>query len=497
MSAITRPIEGADPAGNAGAAYRIIWRWHFYAGLFCLPFIVVLSLSGSVYLFKPQIDAFLDRDFDHLTLARPAKTLDNQVEAALAANPTARIKAVQLRDDPTDATRVHLMTQEGKELRVLVRPDTLEIMKTEAQKSRLTNFVHDLHGELLIGEPGAIAVELAGAWAIVMVITGLYLWWPRSSSGLAGVLYPRLGGGRRFLRDLHAVTGIWLSFFALFFLLSALPWTKVWGEGFKYVRTIGERREVRQDWTTGPASEKAQRMETYRDAPAARSEAISDEHAEHMAGGEHAGHVGQANHGEMAARITGFDELAAQVAPLHFADPVLISPPSARKPNWVARSDAQNRTLRATIEFNPKSFEQIKEEQFADRPLVDRIINIGVAAHEGQLFGWFNQLLGLLTAIGYLTLVVTSFLMWWRRRPQGVLGAPPVLARTPRLAPSVVGLVVLLGFFLPTLGLSLILVLVTEGLLRRFAPAAAAWLGLPLSSGRAAATLPDATVKGG
>ena len=352
--------------------------------MFCLPFIVVLSLSGSVYLFKPQIDAFLDRDFDHLTLARPAKTLDDQVEAALAANPTARIKAVQLRDDPTDATRVHLMTQEGKELRVLVRPDTLEIMKTEAQKSRLTNLVPDLHGELLIGEPGAIAVELAGAWAIVMVITGLYLWWPRSSSGLAGVLYPRLGGGRRFLRDLHAVTGIWLSFFALFFLLSALPWTKVWGEGFKYVRTIGERREVRQDWTTGPASEKAQRMETYRDAPAARSEAISDEHAEHMAGGEHA-HVGQANHGDMAARITGFDELAAQVAPLHFADPVLISPPSARKPNWVARSDAQNRTLRATIEFNPKSFEQIKEEQFADRPLVDRIINIGVAAHEGQI----------------------------------------------------------------------------------------------------------------
>ncbi len=232
-------------------------------------------------------------------------------------------------------------------------------------------------------------------------------------------------------------------------------------------------------------------METYRDAPAARSEAISDEHAEHhaehMAGGEHAGHVGQANHGETAGRITGFDELAAQVAPLHLADPVLISPPSARKPNWIARSDAQNRTLRATLEFKPKSFEKVKEEQFADRPLVDRIINIGVAAHEGQLFGWFNQLLGLLTAIGYLTLVVTSFLMCWRRRPQGTLGAPPVLARRPRLAPFVVGLVVLLGFFLPTLGLSLVLVLVTEGLLRRFAPAAAAWLGLPPSSGRAAA----------
>jgi uncharacterized iron-regulated membrane protein len=163
MSAIIRPIVGADPAANAGAAYRLIWRWHFYAGLFCLPFIVVLALSGSVYLFKPQIDAYLDRDLDHLGLDGPAKTLDEQVEAALAAYPTARIKGVQLPDDPTDATRVHLMTQEGRELRVVVRPDTLTIMKTEAQKNRFTNLMFDLHGAILMGEPGAIAVEVAGA----------------------------------------------------------------------------------------------------------------------------------------------------------------------------------------------------------------------------------------------------------------------------------------------------------------------------------------------
>ena len=203
-----------------------------------------------------------------------------------------------------------------------------------------------------------------------------------------------------------------------------------------------------------------------------------------MTGVDHAAHTG---HGGKHVPLTGFDEIAAQVAPLHLADPVLISPPSARAPNWAARSDAQNRTLRATFEFNPKSFEQVKEEQFADRSLVDRIVGIGVAAHEGQLFGWFNQLLGLLTAIGYMTLVVTSFLMWWRRRPQGALGAPPALAQAPRLAPFVVGLVVFLGLFLPTLGLSLVLVLLTERLLRRFAPAAAAWLGFAPPAARTAA----------
>ncbi len=55
------------------------------------------------------------------------------------------------------------MTQEGRELRVVVRPDTLTIMKTEAQKNRFTNLMFDLHGAILMGEPGAIAVEVAGA----------------------------------------------------------------------------------------------------------------------------------------------------------------------------------------------------------------------------------------------------------------------------------------------------------------------------------------------
>ncbi len=473
MSAIIRSMNGADPAANASAAYRMIWRWHFYAGLFCLPFVVVLSLSGAVYLFKPQIDAFLDRPYDHLALSGEAKPLDQQVEAALKANPGARLKSLELRADPMDAARVRLMTAEGRELRVLVRPDTLEVMRTEAEKSRLTSFMHDLHGELLLGEPGAIAVELAGAWAIIMVITGLYLWWPRSRTGFAGVFYPRLSsGGRVLLRDLHAVTGVWLSFFALFFLITALPWTKVWGEGFKYARSIGAQSEIRQDWTTGPASAQARRMTDFADAPPA---AVEDEHAEHRKAAAHSEHTG---HDAMRTAVVGFDEIAAQALPLNLADPVLVSPPSPKRPNWVVRSDAQNRPLRTTLEFDPKTFEQVKESPFSERPMLDRVIGIGVAAHEGQLFGWFNQLLGLLTAIGYLTLVITSFLMWWRRRPQGVLGAPPALSKPPRLAPFVVGLVVVLGVLLPTLGMSLLLVLALEQMIRRLAPEASGWLGL-------------------
>ena len=47
MSVITRTIEGLDEASNLSAAYRVIWRWHFYAGLFCLPLERRLGFDAS------------------------------------------------------------------------------------------------------------------------------------------------------------------------------------------------------------------------------------------------------------------------------------------------------------------------------------------------------------------------------------------------------------------------------------------------------------------
>lgn len=446
------------------ALYRLIWRWHFYAGLFCLPFVTVLALSGSVYLFKPQIDAFFDRPYERMTLAGPVRSLDDQVEAALAAAPRLRLKGVDLPADPANAAHVHVMDAQGGEQRVLVRPDTLEILKIEAEKWRLSTLMHDIHGSLLLGDAGAIVLELAGAWAIVMMLTGLYLWWPRNAVDLAGVLYPRRG--RAFLRDLHAVTGLYVSFFALFLLISGLPWTKVWGEAFRYARGITPPQQVKMDWTTGPSSATAKRVATYQEAPPARAE---DAHAEHR--GLAIGPTGAA-----PARIDGFDRLAALAGAAHLAPPVILMPPSPKSPDWQARSETQNRPLRETLHFAPGSFELVKREDFSGKPLVDKVIGVGVAAHEGHLFGGLNQLLNLFTALSFLILVVTATLMWLRRRPAGVLGAPP--CGRARAAPALVALIATLGAALPTLGVSLLAVLAFEALARRFFPGLAQWLGL-------------------
>lgn len=422
--------------------YRRIWRWHFYAGLIALPMVALLSVTGMIYLFKPSLDQWSEQAYDHLALSGPAHSLDEQVAAAMAANPGARLKALEWHADATDAARVLLIDRSGTPLRVLVRPDTLEILSAAPERDLTSEFVKRIHGELLSGDTGAILVETAGGWGIVLFLTGLFLWWPRGT-GLGGVLYPRRG---RLLRDLHAVTGFWISLLALFFLLSALPWTKVWGGAFKQIQAASSR-----DWTTGPASE----------------------HAHHM----------QERMGAATGAVEGFDRVAALVPGLNLAAPVLVAPPGPRLANWTIRSDSQNRTARTSVEID-QAGTIVNRRGFADKSLIDRIVGVAISAHEGHLFGRINQALGVLTGTGLLTMTISAAAMWWKRRPSGRLGAPPALDG-PRPGPGLGLLIVTLAVLLPTLGISLVLILVLERfVLSRIAPARH-FLGLEARHGQA------------
>ncbi len=62
--------------------YNAVWRWHFYAGLFCIPFVIWLALTGTIYTWGPQIEAWLDRPYAHVAAGAPSAAPDAQVAAA-------------------------------------------------------------------------------------------------------------------------------------------------------------------------------------------------------------------------------------------------------------------------------------------------------------------------------------------------------------------------------------------------------------------------------
>jgi uncharacterized iron-regulated membrane protein len=406
--------ESVPPApAKAWPDYRAVWRWHFYAGLFCIPFVVVQAISGSIYLFKTEIESWIDRPYDQLEVNGHPATAADQVRAALAAVPGSTLDAYELPQTAESAVRV-IVDRDGRAIRVYLHPESLEVLKTVAEDDRLMRILFRLHGELLMGNRGSAVVELAASWAIIMILTGLYLWWPRGAIGARGIVYPRLGSGSRvFWRDIHAVTGFWISGLALFLLFSGLPWAKFWGDYLKVARRITGTSVARQDWTNGAASP-------------AESRGASGSGEAHHAGGRRRGGRGGAQ--KTPSDLTAVDRVVATVRPLRLDPPVVIEPPAAGSDDWAAKSMTPNRTRRVDLMLDGNTGAIKDRKDFADRHLIDRVVGTGIAAHEGRLFGWPNQLLGVVTAIGLVLLCVSSVVLWWRRREPGVLGAPRALA---------------------------------------------------------------------
>jgi uncharacterized iron-regulated membrane protein len=404
-------------------SYQGLWRWHFHAGLLCIPFVIILAITGSIYLFKPQIDAFADRGVDSLALSGPRASGEQHIAAALASLPGSKLFVYEVPAEPDDAVRVHIYSPDDTGRIVYVHPHTLEILKSVPHTSRLTEIVRMIHNNLMAGRVGSLLIELAASWAIIMLGTGLYLWWPREGNGIAGALYPRFGRGSRvFWRDLHAVTGLWISALAMFLLITALPWTLVTGEAIGKLR--GWVAAAPQDWSTRGA----------------------DEHAAHRAPA-----AGDA----VASRLT-VDQVIARIAPERLDPPVRLYLPKEGQPHWRVRSETQNRPRVRELALDPASGAVLHEQRFADKSLLDKSIHVGIAAHEGQLFGLPNQLLGLATALGLMTLSVSAIVMWWRRRPGGSLGIPAPRVESFRIGRPMLAGIVVLGVLLPVLGASML-----------------------------------------
>ncbi len=122
-------------SAERGLDYRTVWRWHFYAGLICIPFVLWLAATGSIYLFKPQIERWLDRPYDHLVLDGARAAPSAQVAAALAAVPGSVLNAYELPPSPNAATRV--IVGNGERLvRVYVHPHTLAILNVTDEDHR-------------------------------------------------------------------------------------------------------------------------------------------------------------------------------------------------------------------------------------------------------------------------------------------------------------------------------------------------------------------------
>ncbi|MGO3641753.1 MAG: PepSY-associated TM helix domain-containing protein, partial [Psychrobacter sp.] len=213
--------------------YFTVWRWHFYAGMFVAPFLIVLSVTALGMLFMSNT---VGLDGDRLTIATPESMLtapvSTQAKNALSTLPDSTlVKYIAPRD--ADTVALFQVKSEDQTNMVAVNPYTADVVNSTPASSSLYNTFNNIHSDLLIGKTGDYLLETAAALTILMILSGWYLWWQKRKS-LKAMLIPNEAVAnkkkRSFIRTIHATLGSWVSILLLFFCISGMAWAGVWGE---------------------------------------------------------------------------------------------------------------------------------------------------------------------------------------------------------------------------------------------------------------------------
>jgi uncharacterized iron-regulated membrane protein len=446
---------------------RTLWRWHFYAGLFVMPLLIVLAITGTLYCFQPQIEPLLYRD--RMIVAdtgAPRLPADTLLAKAIAHEPRdAAPSLAQIETDRTRSAEFVFRLNSGESESVYVNPYDGAVLGTLSVEHRFMKQMRNLHRGLLLGKTGELIMELAGCWTLVMIGTGVALWWPGKVQQIpqrrkGGVWWPRLSlSGRAWWRDLHAVGGVWLALGALFFVLSGLPWSGSWGKEFKALATSASLGYPKGAW--GEAHVHSATPSTGGDTHAMHAMhdgmKMDDLPLHQTPWAVGATTVPDSAAASASATRVPLDAVIALAAKMGVKDDYGIALPRAATGVYTVSYFPPDPRDERTLHIDQYSGQVLSDIGYKDYGEVARAISYGTSLHMGRYFGVANQIVSSAISLGLAALAISGFVMWMKRRPVRKLGAPVRPAKRPPMRAWRGGLT-LLGAIFPLMGATMLAV---------------------------------------
>jgi uncharacterized iron-regulated membrane protein len=409
-------------------------RLHCWAALIASPFILVATLTGLVYVFTPQVEARLYAHLDHVAPAGALLPLDQSVAAAQAAAgsglelrsviaPFGAGDAVKVSFEPAraQAAGAHhhaaASTQGARPVTVFVDPHGAQVLGRQAAGERFSEWARTLHSRLLQGDGWRWMIELGASWLLVMLLTGVILWWP--GAGQSGL--PRRGKtGRAAWRQWHAFAGVALGLLSLVMVATGITWSQYAGTQVRKLRDAA-----------GQAAPQAPRH--LHSAPLA---------------------------GAAPLDWQGAWRQARAVAPNL---PLQLTPPQGPLGVWrVSGVDRAQPTQRIELVLDAYSGRTLYRAGWDAQSAFGKATAVGIPFHRGE-FGPWNQAVLFLFGAGVLFSLVSGWVMFFKRRRPGPLGLPPLLAGSWRaVSPAALASAVALCLLMPLLALSGAVVLLLE-----------------------------------
>lgn len=216
-------------------------KLHLWLGLTVGFFVLIISITGALYVFKDEIQNVLRKDYIHHNEQNisqkkilPLKILEQKVEAQ-----TNEKYPIHWAEIPLDKTKSYKFFYYERNPNAwnyfdefviyktaYVNPFTGKVLALEDEKNGFFNIVKFIHWSFLLkSDWGTYIVGIPVLIFLIMLISGIILWWPKNKKARKQRFWfqwKNIKSWRRKNYDLHSILGFYASFFALILTLTGL-----------------------------------------------------------------------------------------------------------------------------------------------------------------------------------------------------------------------------------------------------------------------------------
>lgn len=454
-------VRGRRPANETVRQrkfYMAAWRWHFYAGIFVVPFLLVLATTGLVMMTSSNLSNQLGYVGNIAVPTDPAShtlPISVQAKAALEKVPGGTLDQYVSSEGADRPAFFAIRTPKakgGKVISVAVNPYNGDILNAQDQASTVYAIAEDIHGSLLLGDNGGHVVEAAASMTLLLIISGLWMWLPKA--GLKRAFIPEFRAtGRQAWKSVHASFGTWVAVFMVLFILSGLAWSGVWGA--KLVQAWSSFPANK--WDNVPVSDVTHASLSHsplREVP------WGLERTPMPASGSAAGQAG-------VRQPVTLDTVVQWATGNGFQGQYRVTLPKGSTGVYTVMAEARNEDSvkpynDRTLHIDQYTGNILADIRYADYSPMAKVMAWGIGLHKG-LAGLWNFVLNLVIIVLIIALCVTGMVMWWKRRPVGAgrLVAPP-MPEDITLWKGAVLTVLALSLAFPMAGITLLLVVAID-----------------------------------
>lgn len=230
---------------------KAILKIHLWLGLSTGLIVFIVAITGCLYAFQEEIQNITE-EYRFVEKQDKPFLLPSQLEQiARKEFPGKTLHAIKYNGSEKSAEAIFFHYEPTYYYIVYLNPYSGEILEKANMEEGFFRFILDGHFYLwLPHEVGQIVVASSTLVFLVLLITGLILWYPRNKNATKQRFSFQWKKGTKWKRknyDLHNITGFYVLLIALVFAITGLVWGFQWFAYSYYTVIGGEKSLVYED----------------------------------------------------------------------------------------------------------------------------------------------------------------------------------------------------------------------------------------------------------